>query len=84
MKFLIWLVIGFAVVTWIMRLKANLASAVRGSHARSRKEAPPAVETMLQCAGCGTHFPASEALTDAAGAAYCCEEHRAQRALSRR
>ncbi len=39
---------------------------------------------MLQCARCGVHFPASEALTDAGGAVYCSEEHRAQRDAARR
>jgi uncharacterized protein len=83
MKFLIWLMIGFAVVTWVMRLKANLGAAARGRRSNARPPAPPVAETMLQCAACGMHFPASEAVSDAGGAAYCCEEHRVQRALSR-
>jgi uncharacterized protein len=36
-----------------------------------------APEAMLQCAECGMHFPASEALPAAgAGQVFCCEEHR--------
>jgi hypothetical protein len=31
---------------------------------------------MLPCAQCGVHAPSSEMLRDAAGRAYCCEEHR--------
>jgi uncharacterized protein len=78
MKFLIWLVIGAAVVTWVMRLKSGLAAAQREV---GEKAKPPGgrIESMLQCARCGVHFPASEAVTDLSGAHFCCEEHRAQR-----
>lgn len=78
MKFLIWLVIAAAVVTWVLRVKSSLANAGRvGREKASRRE--KLAESMLQCARCGVHFPASEALIDADGAAFCCEEHRAQR-----
>lgn len=77
MKLLICLVIAFAVVTWIMRVKSGLSKAADRS---SRESAPSqAAEAMLQCARCGMHIPASEALIDAAGSAFCCEEHRVQR-----
>ncbi|MDP5008347.1 MAG: PP0621 family protein [Glaciimonas sp.] len=35
----------------------------------------PQVEVMVACAHCGLHFPASEAVTDHAGAVFCGEEH---------
>ncbi len=38
--------------------------------------ASPQVETMVACVHCGLHFPASEAVTDHAGAIFCSEEHR--------
>ncbi|MBV8666442.1 MAG: hypothetical protein JO269_08170 [Burkholderiaceae bacterium] len=84
MRFLIWLVVGFAVVTWFMRLKAHVVNSARhGSEGANRKprSAVPVAEAMLQCAHCGVHFPASEAFVDPDGAAYCSEDHRAQRTL---
>jgi uncharacterized protein len=46
--------------------------------ASARQVAPP--EAMLQCAECHTYFPASEALTAADGATYCCDQHRRRHA----
>ncbi|WP_281279403.1 PP0621 family protein [Plasticicumulans acidivorans] len=40
-------------------------------------ETPPAYRPMVRCAHCGLHFPASQAVRDAAGDSYCCKEHRA-------
>ena len=71
MKFLIWGVILALVVFWLLRPKA------RPVPQRKPPAAVDAPEAMLQCAECGMHFPASEALP-AAGASqvFCCEEHR--------
>ena len=33
-------------------------------------------EAMLDCAHCGVHLPASEAVRDTGGRPYCCPEHR--------
>lgn len=33
-------------------------------------------ERMVQCARCRVHFPSSEALADASGRLFCCDEHR--------
>jgi uncharacterized protein len=71
MRFLIWLVIGFVVVTWVMRAKSGLSTADR----ESRENKQGRAEAMLQCANCGMHVPASEASIDAAGLAFCSEEH---------
>ncbi len=40
---------------------------------------PPSVETstMVACAHCGVHVPATDTLFDAAGRAFCSEAHRA-------
>jgi uncharacterized protein len=83
MKFLIWLVIGFAVVTWIRRAMSASSKTQRNLHQDvrhdSRQNTSGKTEAMLQCARCGVHIPASEALTDEAGLVFCSEEHRAQR-----
>jgi uncharacterized protein len=50
---------------------------MRGAAGRKASRAaiaPP--ERMVDCARCGLHLPASEALLDGAGRPYCCEEHR--------
>ena len=70
MKFFIWGVIVALIILWFMRPKALRSSG---------RKAPPAVdapEAMLQCAECNTYFPASEALTAANGAVFCCDQHR--------
>lgn len=74
MKYLIWLLICFAVVVWIKRFKAGLSHS-QGNARNSQGRVP---EAMRQCVQCGMHIPASEAVTDSAGAIFCCEEHRAQ------
>lgn len=78
MKLLIWLVIVALVVAWIMRSKkapAQKETGVSQSQDLHRHKQP---EAMLQCARCGTHFPASEAVTQASGRVFCSEEHRRQ------
>ena len=74
MKFLIWGVILALVILWLLRPKA-----LRSSGGKSRP-AVGAPEAMLQCAECHTYFPASEALTAADGATYCCDQHRRRHA----
>jgi len=76
MKFLIWLVIGLAVVTWFSRFKSRLSGTDREVGAKNQDPTP---EAMLQCKVCGLHVPASEAVFDAGGSAFCCEEHRQSR-----
>ena len=75
MKYLIWLLIVFAVVTWIKRLKAGFSNVHRDSRNSS---GPRIAEAMQQCARCGMHIPASEAVIDGNGAIFCSDEHRAQ------
>lgn len=78
MKLLIWLVIVALVVAWIMRSKktpAQKETDVSQSQDLHRHKQP---EAMLQCARCGTHIPASEAITVVSGSVFCSEEHRRQ------
>ena len=77
MKYLIWLLIVFAVVTWIKRLKAGFSNAHRDARSSS---STPIVEAMQQCARCGMHIPASETVINRNGAIFCSEEHLAQHA----
>jgi len=83
MKYLIWLVIALAVVVWLQRAKksiaANAGSPQRPAGARrnpfARKQTKEQAETMVQCAHCGIHFPASESVANAAGVVFCSDEH---------
>jgi uncharacterized protein len=79
MRILIWLIIGLAVVVWIKRALARVAH--QGSDGAPAGTARPRqrqehIEAMVQCAHCGVHFPASEAVSGAGGALYCSAEHR--------
>lgn len=84
MKYLIWLVVVLAVVVWFHRAKKSMLAGrsmggeAEGARPKSKKAARSGdnAETMVQCAHCGIHFPASEAVTHASGAHYCSEEHR--------
>lgn len=79
MKLLIWGVIIVAVVMLLMRGKKTGGSqsdhnAASGPGDRMR------AEPMVQCAQCGTHLPASEALPSPNGLTFCSEAHRKQHA----
>lgn len=76
MKFLIWGLLIAAIVLWVLRAKKVLDAARDRQQKEMLQEAPPpAVEPMLQCAHCGIHLPASEALAGKDGQAYCSAEH---------
>lgn len=49
----------------------------QGRHGGTARKAKPGAgpESMVSCARCGLHVPASESLP-AGGRYYCCEEHR--------
>src|SRR5450830_1013084 len=72
-----------AVVVWLQRAKKSIAAnagSPQGSAGASRnpfarKQRKEEAETMVQCAHCGIHFPASESVSNAAGIVYCSEEH---------
>ena len=75
-RLLLWVVLGF--VAWmLLRPKRGPAppDAARRPHAA---RAPAArAEAMVDCAACGLHLPASEAIRDGARL-YCCTAHRDQ------
>ena len=73
MRILIWLIIAVAVVVW---LKRAIAGATRSTAGQTGAPRPGPSETMLQCAHCGVHFPASEAVAGPGDAVYCSAEHR--------
>jgi uncharacterized protein len=74
MKLLLLVAFIALVVMWLSRPKQ-----VR----RPPQPSQPRIanEPILPCAECGVHAPASEMLMDAAGKAYCCEEHRSRHAV---
>lgn len=79
MKLLLLIACIVLALMWLSRPKQIKPSARQAQPSR-----PPrpriANEPILPCAECGMHAPASEMLTDAAGKAYCCEEHRSRHA----
>jgi uncharacterized protein len=74
-RLLLWVVLGF--VAWML-LRPKRRAAPRPDAARG-PAAPDAsaikAEAMVDCAACGLHFPASEAIRDGARL-YCCTAHR--------
>ncbi len=71
MRVLFWVGILVVVVLWALRMGKARAKPDAARHADGG-----AGEPMVQCAHCGLHLPASEALHNPAGLAFCCEEHR--------
>lgn len=69
MKLLAWVLLGLLVI-WAIRSKKNTIHAEKPE--MPRLDEP---ELMVQCAHCGVHFPASEAVRQT-GMAFCSEEHR--------
>jgi uncharacterized protein len=70
-RLLLWAIFGF-VLWWLLRPRRK-ASAPPPSAPRGAAGAAP--EAMVDCAACGLHFPASEAVRDGANV-YCCAAHR--------
>jgi uncharacterized protein len=75
MKYLLWGLLIAAVVLWVLRAKKALRDERDQQHRTMAKETPPIAEPMLQCAHCGVHLPASEALVGKDGQAFCSGEH---------
>jgi uncharacterized protein len=79
MKLVLWLVIIAAVVMWLLRAKKALhRSGAAHAEPSADKATGRAAEAMLQCAHCGVHFPASDAVGSLAGPVFCSEQHRLQ------
>ena len=72
-RFLLWLVIGVA-AWWLLRPRRKITPPPGA--ARASGAASVVAEAMVDCAACGLHFPASEALHDGAARTYCCSAHR--------
>ena len=72
MRLLVWFAIAMIVVMWLMRGKKN---SIEGESPRRGTDARTGAEAMLRCLHCGVHVPASDSVTDASGAVFCCDEH---------
>jgi len=72
-RILLWVVLGI-VAWWMLRPRRQGTPPRQAPHAPAAAAAPP--EAMVDCAACGLHFPASEALRDGAARVYCCTAHR--------
>lgn len=81
MKYFIWLVVALAIIVWFQRvhkfIKPGAGSASGNRHTRDplRRRSKQVPESMVQCAHCGIHFPASESVTAASGMVFCSDEH---------
>ena len=71
-RLLLWAILGL-LAWWILRPNRQVAAPPRANAADANPAAAP--ETMVDCAACGLHFPASEAIRDGARL-YCCTAHR--------
>lgn len=71
MRVLLWAAIIFLVVMWLMKGKKS-GSQEPKKHTQASADG---TEAMVRCAHCGVYVPASEILTNSAGAQFCSEEH---------
>ncbi|OGB20849.1 MAG: hypothetical protein A3I66_19810 [Burkholderiales bacterium RIFCSPLOWO2_02_FULL_57_36] len=75
MRLLLWGVIIFAIVMLVLHVKK--AAIQRRDRGQENPQSPvEAAETMIRCAQCGMHIPASEAVLVQSDLAFCSEEHR--------
>jgi len=71
-RLLLWAILAF-VAWWLLRPRRKAPAAPPPAAARGPVATPP--EAMVDCATCGLHFPASEAVREG-GRVYCCAAHR--------
>jgi uncharacterized protein len=70
-RLLLWVVLAVA-AWWLFKPRRAIAPTRASAQADAQARAP---ETMVDCAACDLHFPASEAVRDGARL-YCCTAHR--------
>jgi uncharacterized protein len=75
MRLLLWIVIIFALVLLVLHIKKTIIQR-SGAEPANPPSTQATSEAMVQCAQCGIHIPASEAILIQSGAAFCSEEHR--------
>jgi uncharacterized protein len=73
-RFLVWIVVAIA-AWWLLRPRRRVTPPPAAAHGPAAARAAPAPESMVDCAACGLHFPASEAVQDGARV-FCCTAHR--------
>ena len=74
MKYLLLLLV-IAFGAWLI-VKRSRADAIRQQKQRGDdKPKPPSAQAMLECAHCGLHLPAADAVLDGSRV-YCSTEHR--------
>lgn len=69
MKLLIWLAV-IIVVIYLLRRAMRRPPVIRPKQDDTLEQ-----ESMAQCAYCGVHFPASEAVSGSAAGPFCSAEH---------
>lgn len=75
MRLVLWGAIVFAVVILILHIKKiTIQHASRDQEDQAIPQ--EASEAMVQCAQCGIHIPASEAILVQSDLAFCSEDHR--------
>lgn len=77
MKFI--LLAAVLALLWLWRGSRHGVANRPGAHgtaSRHRAPAPPRLQMMVRCSGCGVHLPRSDALPGPDGRLYCCAEHR--------
>lgn len=72
MKFLLILLV-ILVAVWLMR---RGSASGHGRQQQPRPEGTPQVQPMVECAHCGVHLPANEAVIGSEGRTYCSDAHR--------
>ena len=70
-RLLLWIVLAVA-AWWLLKPRRAIAPPRGPAQADATGRAP---EAMVDCAACGLHFPASEAVRDGTRL-YCCTAHR--------
>jgi uncharacterized protein len=74
MRLLLWVVIIFALVILVLHIKKTIIQ--RHNRTQVNPRSTDNSEAMVQCAQCGIHIPASEAILIQSDMAFCSEEHR--------